>query len=348
MNIKELFNKSDNNKKNYYQYLRKPTKNNKLDFLKSKSFIFIVAAFFTTAAIIIVFQFRTTKKIQKLIYNQKFDRAIKVAGDYLKKNENPEVSFLLAESLFIKSFYVKNSNETEQYQSRALNILSKFMKKKKDKSSIELFTYGFLLIKKKEDMDKGVDFLKLAIKENKEDGKLGAYINRRIIKINNKPLQFVDIYERIAFTLYRLKRFHESLNYYRLALKTRPKTIHYFFMALVNKNLKNFDKAEKLIKLVLNTEANEDVKEKCFLLLANIEFKRENFQKAEKFYKKTLEINSQSANSYYFLGKIYRRQRKIKRYRSYLRKAAELGHKKAKTMFPSYELKEMKKKIRAK
>ncbi len=344
MKISELFkSKNKNSNEYYYQYLRKPETKSKFAFLKSKSFILIISLAFVIASTIIILRFSTSRKIQKLIYNQEFDRAILIARTYLKNNKNEKVTFLLAESLFIKSFYIKNESEIEKLRDESQKLLNSAIKKNANISSIELFTYGFLLSRDNSDMDKGVDYLKDAIKKNQKDGKLGAYINRRIIRVNNKPLRFVDIYERIALTLFKLKRYRESLDYYKSALKTRPKTIHYFFMGLINKHLKNYKKARQLLNLVLKTEKNEDVRANCYLLLANIEFKQENFQKAEEFYKKTLELNSQSANSYYFLGKIYRKQKKLKKYREYLKEAAKLGHKKAKTMFPSYELKKMRK-----
>ncbi len=343
MKIADIFKNKNQSKNDYYKYLKAPQERDKYNFLKSKFFIIIISLFFIVAAVIIVLQFRTAKQIQKLIFNQEFNKAIVIATTYLKDSKSEKISFLLAEALFIKSFYLKESDEANNYRARALDIFNKIVTKGKKLSSIELFAYGFLLSYSKTDMDKGVDYLKESLKENQEDGKLGAYINRRIIKINTKPLHFVDIYERIAFTLYRLKRYREATAFYKRSLKTRPKTIHYFFMALIEKNLKNYKSAKKLLNLVLNTEKNEDVRMNCYLILANIEFKQENFKKAEEFYKKTIELNSQSANSYYFLGKIYRKQKKLKLYRKYLREAARLGHKKAKTMFPSYELKEMRK-----
>ena len=326
-----------NRKKNdYLHYIKKneAVRNPILSFIKSKYFIFIAAGAAVIFTIFFVLNFRTAKQIQKLIFNEKFDRAIIVARNYLENNKNTDVSRLLGEALFIKTYRITNEDEIRQNKEEIKKIFKELTKNSMENSAV-LFMYGFLLVESTEERDFGVDLLKKALQLNKKDGEIGAYINRRIIVINGMPFQLVDVYERIAAALYLLKRYREAIEYYNLSLKTRPKTIHYFFLAMIYKELNLMDQAVKYVNIVLKTENNKIVQAKCYLLLAHIEYNRNNMDEAEKIYKKTLEFDSQCADSYYFLGKIYRKKKNFTLFNLYMRKAAKAGHEQAQKLIPA-------------
>ncbi len=326
-------------KNNYLHYIHKqePFGQRLLNIFKSKYFIFIVAAAAVVFTIFFVLNFRTAKQIQKLIFNEKFDRAIKVARNYLESGKSSAVSRLLGEALFIKTYRITDENEIRLNKEEIKKIFKEITKTEKENSAV-LFMYGFLLVENAEERDAGVDLLKKALQLNKKDGEIGAYINRRIIVINGMPFQLVDVYERISAALYQLKRYREAIEYYNLCLKTRPKTIHYFFLAMIYKDLNQMEQAAKYVNIVLKTENNKMVQAKCYLLLAHIEYSRNNMDEAEKIYKKTLEFDSQCADSYYFLGKIYRKKKNFTLFNQYMRKAAEAGHEQAQRLIPAYGL----------
>jgi tetratricopeptide (TPR) repeat protein len=328
------FSKKKRTKNDLSLYYSNPVKNKKQNFKTSR--ILIIASFLAVfIAAFFLLKPKVSRQIKDLIMSRNFDGAIFKSESYLKSNPNDaDIRFLFAQALFLK--YLKLADEVNApLKNKAREIFEELVKKS-EKSSKLFFSLGYILSEDNEDADRSVDLLKKAIELNKKDGELGLYINRRVIVSGNKPVELVDVYERIGFLLYRLKRYREAIEYYDKALGMHPKTLHFLYKALIYKDLSLYDKAKEALERVILTESNDEVKAKAYFLRANIEFKQGHYDKAEEFYKKVLKIDSQNAESYYYLGKISHLLRKNKEFREYMKKAAQLGHKRAQIRMRGY------------
>lgn len=121
-----------------------------------------------------------------------------------------------------------------------------------------------------------------------------------------------------------------SLGRYELAIKLAQKALGispnnpfaYYYLSCANAFLKNFDEAEKLVKLALSYEP---ISENCLLLYCIIMLATKQYTKAIEKADEMLKINPQNANAMYYKGSSYEKIKKYKEAGFWIKQALQIN-----------------------
>lgn len=157
----------------------------------------------------------------------------------------------------------------------------------------------------------------------------GHYYSNLTVKYLNEALSEnypgKDIYEYLGLAYSELGEYQESIANFEKALEIKSSDLLLLVLGQAYMNAGDTSKAEGYLLRAEEKTADKTLKEKSLFLLGGIYASRSDYAKAEKCYKKVLEINPGSADSYYHLGEIYEKQGDRVKARAEWRKAYRIN-----------------------
>ncbi len=155
------------------------------------------------------------------------------------------------------------------------------------------------------------------------------------LEYNNKRIDLLYILGLLNSSIGDYK---ESIKYFSDALKYEESDL--LLLALANSYFKdnNYNNSRVFINKILENSTDNNIIEKCYLLLGMITFNENNLDVAVTYFEKVISLDENNVQAYFYLGEIYYNKNNLIKARAEWRKVLEIdpSHIKARKRLYSY------------
>jgi len=273
--------------------------------------IFGVLALLVLLIVILLQKPNIYRSIQDMTKESRFEEAEKLARSLHEKDPlDVQALLLLGRNYFQQAvafdYQERGESETEegweQYQN-AVEALKKAILLDKDNllGSFDYFILGYAYLKRgKQHYGEALEYLRQAESMDSNDMQLS--------KAKDAFARKETLQQTMGYLYYQTGEYTNALSYYRLHNEKKPNILDHVYIGLCEFALGEYPKAISSFRFVREYSTQNQLQFFAVKQLARIYFHLERYAEAEDFFKSSVELNTNYAEGFYWLGKLEERR----------------------------------------